>query len=151
MSELSQNDDFGPVSTIRVGITDEEILEMVRDRRLLLGRNNIILKWHESRLRYIPLKPIEHRGRKQHAIRLGDRYRKIGRNRLLWMLARHEPIPDGMDVDHEDKDRLNDDHFNLRLRDSRENQLDNVGRRQLEDAMDFFGQKLTEAREAGVW
>lgn len=83
MSEMPPDDDgFGlPGRVVRAGITDEEILEMIRDRRLLLGHSNIVLKWHESQLKYIPLKPIEHRGRNQHAIRLGDRQRKIGRNR----------------------------------------------------------------------
>lgn len=32
MSETPQ-DDFGPVSEIRIGITDEEIIEMIKDRR----------------------------------------------------------------------------------------------------------------------
>lgn len=132
------DDGFGSVTVTRVGITDEEIVELIRDRKLLLGINNIVLKWHESRLKYVSLKPIVHRGRNQHVIRLGDRYRKIGRNRLLWMLVKHETIPAGMDVDHEDRDRTNDHPSNLRLRDSYENQCDNVSKQQLENVMDYF-------------
>lgn len=149
MSEMQARDDgfdlHGRVA--RAGIADEEILEMIRGRYLMLGRNNIVLKYHESRMKYVVLHPISHwkSGRQQFNICRGDRQRKIGANRLLWMMVKHEPIPEGMDVDHEDKDRFNDNPSNLRLRDSRENQCDNVGKRQLEDAMDFFDQFIPGA------
>lgn len=127
---------------VRRGITDEEIVQMIRDRKLLMGVNNIVLKYHESRQTYIHLKVIEHckSGRGQYAIKIGDRYRKIGRAKLLWMLTRHEPVSEGMDVDHKDGDRFNDDPSNLRLRDSHENQCDNVSKQQLQAAMDYFDQ-----------
>ena len=137
-----RGDDFDPVSTVRAGITDEEIIQMIKNKYLIFGKDNIVLKYHEARMTYVRLKPIYHwkSGRRQFNIGRGDRRRKIGANRLLWMLVRHEPVTEGVDVDHEDRDRFNDDPSNLRLRDSMENQCDNVGKRQLQDALDFFDQ-----------
>lgn len=145
MSETSQ-DDFGPISKIRIGITDEEIIEMIKDRRLLLGVNNIVLKWHESHLRYVQLKPVFHwkSKRRQYIIGRGDRQRKIGANRLLWLLVKHEPIPEGTDIDHEDGDKTNDNPSNLRPRDSYENHCDNIGKNQMDDALAFFDQFIPQ-------
>lgn len=115
---------------------------MIRSKYLVLGRDNIVLKYHESRMKYVQINPIYHwkSGRAQYVIGRGDRRRKIGANRLLWMFVKHEPIPEGMDVDHVDKDKFNDSPSNLRLRDSYENQCDNVGKHQLQEALDYFDQ-----------
>lgn len=64
------------------------------------------------------------------------------------MLERHMVIPDGMDVDHVDKDRLNDSIENLRLRDSVENQLDNLSKRQLEEAHSFFDEIIAKNKRS---
>lgn len=58
---MMADDGFGPkVETPLHGITDEEILEMIKSRRIILGPDNQVYKYHESRMRYVRLNPIAH-------------------------------------------------------------------------------------------
>lgn len=122
------------------GISDDELLELIEERYLVLGPDNQVWKFHRSQKQYIPLKIIYHSksGRAQHAIRLDDRYRKIGRAKLLWMLQNQRVVPRGYDVDHVDHDRHNDDFENLRLRDHFENSSDNYSKRSLDECCEYF-------------
>ncbi len=122
------------------GISDELILKWIQNKVLFLSESNEVYKFNNAYLRYVKLKPVFHwkSGRKQYALRTTTAYRKIGANKLLWMLVRNQVVPEGFDVDHIDKNRFNDDPENLRLRDSMDNQCDNISAAQLQGAMDFF-------------
>jgi len=68
------------------------------------------------RRRYCTRKPRQYRGR--WCFKLGHsskKQRTIYRNKLVWMAANKQTVPDGMVVDHIDGVRENDHPGNLRL------------------------------------
>ncbi len=113
---------------------------MIQNRVLVITESDEVLKYHSSRRKYIKLKVILHwkSGRRQYAIRVQNKYRKIGAAKLLWMIVKNKKIPDGFDVDHINKDRHDDRLCNLRLRESLENQCDNISANQLKEAIEYF-------------
>lgn len=79
-------------------------------------RDGQVEHYHFKKKHWIVKKPNQHpeSGRWRFAFGNGNRT-SVYRNRIIWMLANKQEIPDTHFVDHIDGDRLNDDPGNLKL------------------------------------
>lgn len=125
-------------------VSDDEVLRAVQ-AGLIRFERGIVVKWHLGKKRFLSLRPQAHpeTGRYRYNLHFGKRQRTIGCNRLHFIIA-NRCLPDG-DVDHKDKDPLNDDPSNLRDRDVSENRRD-CQHRNLRKALEFFDQFIPEER-----
>lgn len=122
----------------RRGMTDEDILERIRDRSLIVDPNGTFVKSvrdsvetslqiieRESNRGIYCFVSVCHKGKKK----------KISIHRLVWMAAFMRIVPDGFDVDHIKGRKIEqpDAIGNLRLLPSAVNRATNVGCRNEEE------------------
>lgn len=120
------------VERSRSGLTDSDILKRLRDGNLRIDpvtcvvESNLTGVWREL----TPVIVDNGSGYQMVSVCYQGRKKKIGIHRLQWMQHTLELIPEGYDVDHIEsppRPKLKPNHLsNLRLRDSYENQCDNV-------------------------
>ena len=120
-------------------LTDKVLLDLIMVGWLIL-RDGELLKYHSVKKQFYRVKATVHpsNGRYRYNIKVGKSQRTIQRNRLHWMISNRELIPEGIDVDHKDRDKKNDDPSNLRLRGIPDNRGDNWSVRAFAEVANFF-------------
>lgn len=125
-------------------ISDEEILNLIKTGVICYSEiNGAISKFHFHHQRWMKLVVGFHykSGRAYYHIRIGtDRQRTIYRNKLMWMIKNKKLVPDWADIDHKDRNRLNDDPSNLRLLEKSVNRRSN----ELDEAFNFFNEIIAQ-------
>lgn len=123
----------------RSSVTDHMLLALVLSGWLVL-KDGRLLKYHSRKRMFYEVVATRHpkNGRYRYNIRVGKAQRTIQRNRLHWMIANRQVPPDGIDVDHIDRDKTNDDPDNLRLRGIPDNRGDNWSVTAYVEVADFF-------------
>jgi len=92
---------------------DADVLHRLQHGLMTVDLNTLEVKsWHARRKRMEAKKPNQNRGRWRFV--LGGK-RTIYRNKLVWMAAHKQLVPQGMVVDHVNGDRTDDRLLNLKL------------------------------------
>lgn len=94
---------------------ETDLLNRILADKLRLVDGQHVEYYHRQRKRWYRKKPDQHPLSGRHRFRFGPRRETVYRNRLVWMIANKEPIPDGHVVEHSDGNRLNDALNNLEL------------------------------------
>ena len=101
-----------------VSPAEELLFKRIETGHIKFGPDGAVKLYHYSHRKWIEKKPNQHpvSGRWRFMFSDGKGGRtNVYRNRLVWMIANKQRIPNDCFVDHEDGNRQNDDPSNLKL------------------------------------
>lgn len=134
-------------------IPDSEILKLIEAGLIRIGSDLSVWKMHSVRRTWHKLhEDRSEPGRVKFNVRVGKRQRKIHRARLQWLCSRRSLVPDGMVIDHEDLDSMNDRPENLRLMKAGESHRQGNGIQisaRVEEVVAYFDCLIFLGREPG--
>jgi hypothetical protein len=126
-------------------ITDEVLLGLILVGWLKLSKG-LLWKYHSRKKQFLQVVATKHPidGRYRYNIGIGKAQRTIQRNKLHWMIANRQLVPQGIDVDHRDRDKTNDEPDNLQLKGIPDNRGDNWSVSAFHEVASFFD-SITES------
>lgn len=131
-----------------IPVTDQMLLdEMINDKMRYDLETETLYRFHASHKKWITKVPRQHplSGRWRYKIQPSIKHtqRTIYRSKVAWLWKHRSLIPEGMEIDHIDRDNQNDSIDNLRLRGVAENRRDNASL----EAEEYFEEIMFLGRE----